>query len=39
MEHQEATGMDRIIEDKGWIKKKYWKYILIRFIWDMAVMV
>ena len=28
MEDQSQTAMDRIIADKRWIKKKYWKYIL-----------
>lgn len=28
MEYQPTSGMDRIIEDKHLIKKKYWKYIL-----------
>ncbi|MEI7723866.1 MAG: efflux transporter periplasmic adaptor subunit, partial [Bacteroidota bacterium] len=28
MEHQETTGMDRVIEDNRWIKKKYWKYVI-----------
>jgi HlyD family secretion protein len=28
MEIQNATGMDRVIREKRWIKKKYWKYII-----------
>jgi len=28
MENQHAPGMDRIIQEKRWIKKKYWKYII-----------
>jgi HlyD family secretion protein len=28
MEVKNITGMDRKIEDKRWIKKKYWKYII-----------
>jgi HlyD family secretion protein len=28
MEDQSASGMDRIIADKHWIRKKYWKYII-----------
>jgi len=28
MELKNETGMDRKIEDKRWIKKKYWKYII-----------
>jgi len=28
MENKTAEGMDRIIQEKRWIKKKYWKYIV-----------
>ena len=28
MEHQSSAGMDRIIKEKRWIRKKYWKYII-----------
>jgi HlyD family secretion protein len=28
MEYESSSGMDRIIEDKRWIRKKYWKYII-----------
>jgi len=28
MQNQHAPGMDRIIQEKRWIKKKYWKYII-----------
>ena len=27
MDHTETSGMDRVIKEKRWIKKKYWKYI------------
>ena len=28
MESEDTSGMDRKIEDKRWIKKKYWKFII-----------
>jgi len=28
MEYQPPTGMDRVIEEKRWIRKKYWKYLI-----------
>jgi len=28
MEVNDTTGMDRVIVEKRWIKKKYWKYII-----------
>ena len=28
MEHQETVGMDRVIKENRWIKKKYWKYFI-----------
>ena len=28
MEHQETAGMDRVIIENRWIKKKYWKYFI-----------
>jgi HlyD family secretion protein len=28
MDHTETSGMDRVIKEKRWIKKKYWKFLI-----------